>query len=92
MLVRIRPGLPGLPTASFPLFIGLSRLRVRVPLQAWNRQVSRVPLPNFGVTSIGEACSASSKGITPPSLLLRTHAPNPLALPSFGIASFEESS
>ena len=54
--------------------------------------MSRVPLPNFGVTSIGEACSASSKGITPPSLLLRTHAPNPLALPSFGIASFEESS
>jgi len=49
-------------------------------------------LPNFGVTSIGEACSASSKGITPPSSLLQTHAPNQPALPSFGITSFEESS
>src|SRR5438034_251522 len=41
--------------ASFHLFVGLPRLRVRAPLQSWNRQVSRVPLPNFGVTSVGEA-------------------------------------
>ncbi len=42
-----------------------------------NRQVSRVPLPDFGVTSIRETCPVSSEDITPPSSLIRTHAPIP---------------
>jgi len=49
-----------------------------------NRQVPRVPLPDVGVTSIRETCSASSEDITPRSSLLQTHAPIPLALLSFG--------
>ena len=48
--------------------------------------------PTSALPPLGRLCSASSEGITPPSSLLRTHAPNPLTLPSFGIASFEESS
>jgi len=49
-----------------------------------NRQVPRVPLPKVGVTSLGETWSASSEDIAPRSSLLWTHAPIPLALPSFG--------
>jgi hypothetical protein len=58
-----------------------SRARAR---KFWDRQASRVPLPDFGITFIGETFTASSKGVTPPSSLLRTHAPIPLALLSFG--------
>jgi len=47
-----------------------------------NRQVSGVASPNLGVTSIGETCPASSEGITPPSSLLPTRAPNPIWLSS----------
>src|SRR5216684_628440 len=46
-----------------------------------NRQVPRVPLPTVGVTSHGETLSASSEDITPRSLLIRTHAPNPSGSP-----------
>ena len=38
-------------------------------------------MPNVGVTSIGEKLSPSWEGVAPPSLLLRTHAPIPLASP-----------
>jgi hypothetical protein len=38
-------------------------------------------LPNVGVASIGETCSASSEGVTPHSSLLRTHAPIPSGSP-----------
>jgi hypothetical protein len=38
-------------------------------------------LPNIGVTSIGETCPASSEDITPPSSLVRTHAPIPCDSP-----------
>jgi hypothetical protein len=45
--------------------------------------VSRVPSPSSGVTVAGESCTDSWEDITPPSSLLRTHAPIPLTLPSF---------
>jgi len=48
-------------------------------------------LPTVGVTSHGETCSASSEDITPRSQLMRTHAPNLLALPSFGYSPRSES-
>ena len=44
----------------------------------------RVPLPDDGITFIRETWTASSEDITPRSSLLRTHAPIPLTLPSFG--------
>ena len=57
-----------------------------------NRQVPRVPLPDVGVTSIRETCSASSEDITPRSSLLQTHAPIPCGSPLLRfVASFEES-
>jgi hypothetical protein len=58
-----------------------------------NHQVPRVPLPDVGVTSIRETCTASSEDITPRSSLLRTHAPIPCGSPRLRLlASFVESS
>src|SRR5262249_25240592 len=56
------------------------------------RQVSRAPLPNSGVTSVGETWTASWEGITPPSSLVLAHAPLPLgSLLLRHLASFGES-
>ena len=41
----------------------------------------RVPLPDLGVTSIGEAWTASCEDITPRSQLLQTHSSIPLGSP-----------
>jgi hypothetical protein len=52
--------------------------------------VSRAPLPNSGVTSVGETWSVSWKGVTPPSSLVLAQALLPLSslllrlLASFG--------
>jgi len=48
-----------------------------------NRQVPRAPLPRAGVTVIGKASRAFSESVTPPSSLLRTHAPD--LCPSYGL-------
>jgi hypothetical protein len=40
--------------------------------------VSRAPLPNSGVTSVGETWSVSWESVTPPSSLILAHAPLPL--------------
>ena len=49
-------------------------------------------MPTFGVTSVGEMCTVSSEGVTPPSSLLRAHVPLPLGSPLLRhLASFEES-
>jgi len=54
--------------------------------------VSRAPLPNSGVTSVGETWTASWEGITPPSSLVLAHAPLPLgSLLLRHLASFGES-
>src|SRR5215510_12962605 len=42
------------------------------------RQVSRAPLPNSGITSVGETWTVSWEGVTPPSSLVLAHAPLPL--------------
>ena len=59
-LVRIHPNLHGLPTASFHhmrRLIAGSESGHRAADE--NRQVSRVPLPNAGVTYVGETSTAS---------------------------------
>jgi hypothetical protein len=43
--------------------------------------VPRVPLPDVGVTSIRETCTASSEDITPRSSLLQTHSSIPRGSP-----------
>ena len=52
--------------------------------QPRNRQVPRAPLPASGVTSGGEMSSILSEGVTPPSSLLRTHAPDQNPPANFG--------
>jgi hypothetical protein len=54
--------------------------------------VSRAPLPNSGVTSVGEMCTTSWEGVTPPSSLVLAHSPLPLgSLLLRFLASFGES-
>src|SRR5260370_24388056 len=88
----MRPGVRGLPTASLRLLRRLIAGSVSGRrADDENRQVSRVPLPDF-VPSIGETYPASSEDITPPFSLIRTHAPIPFGsplLPAF--ASLEKS-
>jgi hypothetical protein len=56
------------------------------------RQVSRAPLPNSGVTSVGETWTVSWEGVTPPSSLVLAHASLPLgSLLLRFLASFGES-
>jgi hypothetical protein len=44
--------------------------------QTRNRQVPRAPSHASGVTRRAEVSSTSSEGVTPPSSLIRTHAPD----------------
>jgi hypothetical protein len=62
------------------------------PGPAWTRQVPRAPLPIAGVTSYSVASRTSSEGITPPSSLIRAHAPDQIPLGGFGPPSSDESS
>jgi hypothetical protein len=64
-------------------------LRVRsIPAQCpgapRDRQVPRAPLHASGVTRRVAASWATSAGITPPSSLIRTHAPNQIPLAAYG--------
>jgi hypothetical protein len=80
LLLLVCPG----PSSHLPRK-AYCRLCVRSPVDRRNDRVPRVPLPNVGVTSIGETWTVSSEGVTPPSSLLRTHAPIPSPLPDFGL-------
>ncbi len=59
-------------------------IRLGVRGQAKARQVPRAPLPAPGVTSHGVASRTPSEGVTPPSKLIRTHAPDQIPLAGFG--------
>jgi hypothetical protein len=74
MLTHIRPPRSGLSPVS-STFKGRA-VPVRSLGHTRNRQVPRVPSPASGITSGGEASRASSADVTPPSQLLRTHAPD----------------
>jgi hypothetical protein len=49
-----------------------------------SRRVPRAPLPAGGVTRDGAASGAASEDVTPPSKLVRAHAPVPPPLIAFG--------
>ena len=66
-----------------------SRHCVRAP--HWDRQVPRAPLPPVGVTAGWEMSCISSAGVTPPSSLIRAHAPDHCPPPASGFASCEGS-
>lgn len=95
-LVRIRPVAEWFAPSFVPgpgCGLVCSVLSSRARACRRNHQVPRVPLPDFGVTSIRETCTASSEDITPRSSLLQTHASIPCSssLLRF-LASFEKSS
>ncbi len=54
------------------------------PGPAKTHQVPRAPLPTIGVTYCGVMSSTTSEGVTPPSSLLRTHAPDQIPPAGFG--------
>ena len=80
-LARIHPDVGGLPTASFHRIRRLIAGSESDHRAADEPPRSRVPLPQFGVTSLEETCAASWEDITLPSSLLWTHAPNPSGSP-----------
>jgi len=69
------PAVNRLPQDSSQLR-GHSILPALCPDAPWDRQVPRAPLPLRGVTSPGVTSSATSKGVTPSSSLVRAHAPD----------------
>ena len=95
-LVRVRPVFEEFAPSFVPgpgcgLICSVLSSRARACRR--NHQVPRVPLPDVGVTSIRETCTASSEDITPRSSLLRTHASIPCGSPLLRLlASFEKSS
>lgn len=54
------------------------------PVTAKTRQVPRAPLPTEGVTSCGAMSRITSEGVTPPSSLLRAHAPDQIPPTAYG--------
>ena len=73
-----------------PLFVArLSRLCVRA--RPWDRQVPRAPLRAPGVTHCAATSSVASAGVTPPSSLIRTHAPDQNPPADFGFPYFGRS-
>ncbi len=59
-------------------------IRLGVRGQAKARQVPRAPLLAPGVPSYDGASRTPSEGMTPPSSLVRTHAPDQIPLAGFG--------
>ena len=74
----------GLPPRPEPQVDRSARLSVRNGLGRRNRRVSRAPLPGAGVTHAGAVSGTASGDVTPPSQLVRAHAPVPSPLSAFG--------
>ena len=76
MLAHIHPYLHWFACEARPIFNGLATL-ARSPGLSKTRHVPRAPLPDAGVTSIGAMSTCiTSEGVTPPSSLIRAHAPD----------------
>ena len=81
------PAVSGFPQDSSQLR-GHSILPAQSPDAPWDRQVPRAPLPFRGATSPGVASSATSKGVTPSSSLVRAHAPDQYPPTDSGLGLF----
>lgn len=75
MLTHVHPARVWFTCKPSSLIKELVRPALRLE-QSRNRQVPRAPLPTSGVTSGGEMSRISSESVTPPSSLLRAHAPD----------------
>lgn len=73
----------GLPPRPEPQVDRWVRLCVRNGLGRRDRRVSRAPLPGGGVTLAGAVSRTASGDVTPPSQLVRAHAPVPPPLSAF---------
>ncbi len=74
----------GLPPRPEPQVDRCARLSVRSGLGRRDRRVSRAPLPDGGVTHARAVSGTASGDVTPPSQLVRAHAPVPPPLSAFG--------
>ena len=84
MLAHIHPYLQWFACEARPIFNGHRLTPALRPGPAKARQVPRAPLPATGATSCGVMSSTTSEGITPPSSLIRAHAPDQNPPPAFG--------
>ncbi len=73
----------GRPPRPEPQVDRCTRLGVRNGLGRRDRRVSRAPLPGAGVTHAGAVSGTASGDVTPPSQLVRAHAPVPPPLSAF---------
>ena len=84
MLAHIHPSRQRFACETRPIFNGHRLTPALRPGPAKARQVPRAPLPATGVTSCGVMSSTTSEGITPPSSLIRAHAPDQIPPADFG--------
>ena len=78
------PGRHGWPAPSPRTQVDrCTRLGVRNGLGRRGRRVPRAPLPGAGVTHAGAVSGTASGDVTPPSKLIRAHAPVPPPLSAF---------
>jgi hypothetical protein len=84
MLAHIHPSRQRFACETRPIFNGHRLTPALRPGPAKARQVPRAPLPATGATSCGVMSSTTSEGITPPSSLIRAHAPDQNPPSAFG--------
>ena len=84
MLAHIHPSRQRFACETRPIFNGHRLTPALRPGPAKARQVPRAPLPATGATSCGVMSSTTSEGITPPSSLIRAHAPDQIPPANFG--------
>jgi len=75
MLAHIHPSRPWFTCRTRP-FLMVAVIPAQSPGPATARQVPRAPLPASGVTLCAMASRTTSEGVTPPSSLVRAHAPD----------------
>jgi len=75
MPAHIHPSQLRFTSRTRPIFNGTA-YPAQSPGPTKARHVPRAPLPAKGVTSRGVVSRTTSEGITPPSTLIRTHAPD----------------
>ena len=83
VLTHIHPSRLRFTCRARPLLNGAGN-PAQSPGPAKARQVPRAPLPARGVTSYDVASRTSSEGSTPPSSLIRAHAPDQIPPSVFG--------
>lgn len=90
MLTHIHPSRLQFTCRTRPIFNG-AVIPAQSPGPPKARQAPRAPLPVRGVTSYDAASRTPSEGATPPSSLIRAHAPDQIPPTVFGSPSYRGS-